>query len=199
MYDLKVPTMYTTRLLIRETKESDYSEMFEYAKLDNVGPMAGWAPHKRLSDTRQILKSFSDKKLYGQLGTGAIIYKENNKMIGTIELHSYVTEFKAELGYTISPEYWGKGLAVEASIEFLRWGFEILNLKRIECTSFVNNYQSQRVCEKLKFEYEGIRKKGYQLYDGTIHDLKCYAITDDLYFSKEYQDYLMILKNERNN
>ena len=32
-----------------------------------------------------------------------------------------------------------------------------------------------------------IRKKGYQLYDGTFHDIRCYAITDDEYFSKEYQ------------
>ena len=57
---------------------------------------------------------------------------ENNKMIGTVELHTYTPSFKAELGYTVSPYYWGFGYAVEASKEVIKYGFEELNLKRIE-------------------------------------------------------------------
>lgn len=193
---LSVPYMETKRLILRETKESDFVDMYEYAKLSNVGPIAGWAPHKRLGETKSILKLFNDKKLYGDLGTIAIIYKENNKMIGTVELHTYTHDFKAELGYTVNPEYWGQGIAVEASFKALEWGFRILNLKRIECNAYVENYSSQRVCEKLHLTFEGIRKKGYQLYDGTIHDLRCYAITDDEYYSKEYQDYIKLMEEK---
>ena len=79
MYALDVPYMETKRLILRETKESDFVDMFEYAKLPNVGPVAGWAPHRRLGETKAILRLFNDKKLCGQLGTIAIVYKENNK------------------------------------------------------------------------------------------------------------------------
>lgn len=190
MYRTSVPHMETKRLFLREIEEDDAYDMYEYAHLDNVGPVAGWAPHKRLSDTRAVINLFHEKKLCGQLGTIAIVLKENNKMIGTVELHTLLPRFKAELGYTVSPKYWGKGIALEASIKVLEWGFKVLDLKRIECSAFVDNVRSRRVCEKLNLPYEGIRKKAYQLYDGSIHDLRCYAITNDEYFSKEYQDYI---------
>ena len=48
----------------------------------------------------------------------------------------------------------------------------------------MNSTQSMRVSEKLGLTYEGIRKKGYLLYDGTIHDLACYAITDDEFYDR---------------
>ena len=40
----------------------------------------------------------------------------------------------------------------------------------------------------------GAIKKGYQLYDGSLHDIKCYAITDDEYFSNRYQKLIYELK-----
>ena len=199
MYTSSIPVMETKRLILREIRESDSVDMFEYAHLDNVGPVAGWAPHKRISETRAIISLFNDKKFNGQLGTIAIVLKENNKMIGTVELHTFTPGFKAELGYTVNPQYWGRGIAYEASLKVLEWGFRMLKLKRIECSAFVSNYRSQRVCEKLHLTYEGIRKKGYQLYDGSIHDLRCYAITDDEYFSEEYQSFLKKVKSEEEN
>lgn len=190
MFSLDVPFMETKRLFLREICEEDARDFFEYAKLDYVGPVAGWAPHRRISETKAIINLFEDKKLYGQLGTVAIILKENNKMIGTCELHTYTAGFKAELGYTINPEYWGNGYALEASKKMLEWGFKYLKLHRIECSSFVSNYQSMRICEKLGFTFEGVKKKAYRLYDGSIHDLRCYALTDDEYFSKDYQKFI---------
>ena len=168
--------------------------MFEYANLNDFGPMAGWQPHRTVGETRQIIQLFLDKVKYGQLGTFAVILKEENKMIGTLELHTYIRGFKAELGYSINPKYQGKGYATEASIEAIIWGFEELGLSRIECTTYTYNRPSQRVCEKLHLTYEGVRKKGYQLYDGSVHDLKCYAITDDEYFSNSYQKLIYNLK-----
>lgn len=176
-----LPILETPRLILREICDKDAKDMFEYAKLSYIGPVAGWEPHSSVSYTKDVIKAFNRKKYYGQLGVFAVILKSENKMIGTIELHTYTPNFKAELGYTINPSYWGNGYAVEASKELLRFGFENLNLKRIECMCFTDNNQSKRVCEKLCFVYEGIRKKGYQLYNGKICDLMAYALTDDDY------------------
>ena len=179
-----LPDIFTDRLILREVDFCDVYDMYEYAQLPFIGPTAGWEPHTSLNHTRDVITLFKQKKNYGQLGVYAIVLKENNKMIGTCELHTYTPNFKAELGYTVNPNYWGNGIALEASKALLDWGFNELKLKRIECLAFVSNEQSARVCEKLGLTYEGIRKKAYQLYDGTIGDLKCYAITDDEYFEK---------------
>jgi RimJ/RimL family protein N-acetyltransferase len=184
----KLPIIITERLLLREIEEGDAFDMFEFARLSTIGPNAGWRPHASLSETREVIKLFRNKKKYGQLGVFAIVWKENNKMIGTIELHSYVRNHKAELGYTVSPKYWGRGIAVEASKYIISWGFEKLNMKRIECTAFPENFQSRRVCEKLGFTYEGLRKKVYLNYDGSVRDLESFAITDDEYWDRIYKN-----------
>ncbi len=179
-----LPVIYTDRLILREVDQCDAYDMYEYAHLPFVGPSAGWEPHTNINHTREIINLFQQKKNYGQLGVYSIVLKENSKMIGTCELHTYTPNFKAELGYTINPNYWGNGYALEASKAMLDWGFNKLNLKRIECLAFIDNKQSSKVCEKLGLTYEGIRKKAYQLYDGSIGDLRCYAITDDEYYGK---------------
>ena len=127
MYSLDVPYMETKRLILRETDVSDCHDMFEYAQLDFIGPVAGWPPHQKLSDTKNVLRSFNAKKITGQLGTVAIVLKENNKMIGTVELHSYEANFKAELGYTLNPKYWGQGIMTEAVKILCDYAFNELN------------------------------------------------------------------------
>lgn len=182
-----LPRLETSRLILREICEKDAKDMYEYAQMPNVGPSAGWEPHTSLSYTKDVIRMFNRKKYYGQLGVYAIILKEENKMVGTIELHTFTPNFKAELGYTVSPLYWGRGIAFEASKKILEYGFEGLNLKRIECMCFPDNKQSQRVCEKLLINYEGIRRLGYQLYDGQIKDIVSYAMT--------INDYIQIKDN----
>ena len=178
----KLPVIITPRFILREIEELDASDMFEYSHLPYVGPNAGWQPHCSVSETRAIIKLFQGKKKYGQLGVFAIVIKETGKMVGTVELHTYVEGHKADLGYTVNPAYWGKGVAVEVSKYIVAWGFETLGLKRIEASAFTSNHQSKRVCEKLGFRYEGLKKKGYLSYDGSINDIDCYALTDDEYF-----------------
>ena len=179
-----LPILETSRLLLREISKEDAKDFFEYAQLPIVGPVAGWEPHRHIGDTMMTIQMFHDKNKYGQLGVYAVILKSEAKMIGTVELHTYIRGYRAELGYTISPYYWGHGYAVESSRAVLDWGFTSLNLKRIECSTFVSNSQSRRVCEKLGLTYEGVRKKGYLLYDGTVHDVYSYALTDDEYYDR---------------
>ena len=188
MIDMNLPLIETLRLTLREIEQIDTYDMYEYAKLNEVGPTAGWRPHASSSETSATIKLFQSKKKYGQPGVYAIILRESNKMIGTVELHSYTKDYKAELGYTINPKYWGNGYAAEASRAIISWGFEELGLKRIECTTFSTNHQSSRVCEKLDLTYEGKRKKGYLLYDGSTHDLECFAITDDEYYDRLFNN-----------
>lgn len=179
-----LPVLETERLILREIEDRDCFDMHEYACLPNVGITAGWEPHESLGQTKNVIKLFRGKVNYGQLGVFAVVLKKENKMIGTVELHTYTKGFKAELGYTISPYYWGHGYAVEASKALLAWGFDGLELKRIECIVFADNKQSIRVCEKLGLTYECIKKKGYMLYNGYIGDVACYSIIDDEFYEK---------------
>jgi ribosomal-protein-alanine N-acetyltransferase len=181
-----LPTIFTERLILRNISLEDAKDMYEYAKTPYVGPVAGWHPHKSLAETKAVINMFLAYQTKGSLGVYAIVLKNENKMIGTIELFNYVPNFKAELGYSLNPSYWGNGLVPEAAEAILSWGFEDLNLKRIEVNLFTDNYQSERVCQKLGMTYEGLIRNGYLRYDGLIFDEKKYSITDNEYFKTRY-------------
>ena len=133
---MNLPTLKTERLIIRPLSVFDAEDMFEYAQTDLVGPNAGWEPHTSVKETAQILKQMIMFKPLHELGNWAIVLKETNKMIGTIELYNLSPLFKAELGYALNPKYWGQGIVYEAGKEVLKFAFEVLYLKRVEAGTF---------------------------------------------------------------
>lgn len=185
----KLPIFKTERLILRDICPNDAFDMFEYSCSPLVGPMAGWEPHRTIYETSAVINIFIESKNRGEPGVFAIVDRKLNKMIGTIELYNYKPNFKAELGYALNPAYWGKGIIVEAANCLLEWGFNDLNLKRIEVAAFLENHQSQRVCEKLGFQKEGIARNAYLRYDGIVCDKVMYGMTDYDYYETIKQEY----------
>lgn len=118
-------TLITERLILREWKETDSKDLYEYAKSELVGPNAGWPPHKNEEESKEIIKMFiRDDNTY------AIVLKEENKVIGGIGLHDRkpddsLTELKQkEIGYVLNPKYWGRGIIPEAVNCLLKYGFK---------------------------------------------------------------------------
>ena len=53
----------TKRLILRPWEENDASDLYRYAKNPNIGPIAGWPPHKNIEDSLNIIKTvFSQKE-----------------------------------------------------------------------------------------------------------------------------------------
>ena len=179
------PIIQTKRLILRPLHRNDSTSIFKYAKLETVGPLAGWEPHKTLKDTDDFINYALRKKEYGQPGVYSIILKETSKMIGTIEIHSYKDQ-KGAIGFVLNPEYWNKGYVTEASKACIIYALEILELKRLEYCHFPHNPASKRVCEKLGFIYEGTLRNKYLLYDGTILDDVVYSLTNTDYESLDW-------------
>ena len=53
----------TERLVLRPWTEADAESLFEYAKDPDVGPIAGWSPHKSVEESLNVIKKvFSGKE-----------------------------------------------------------------------------------------------------------------------------------------
>lgn len=118
-----------------------------------------------------------NKKKSGLLLNFAIRNSEK-KLIGGISYHMKygLTSHKDELGYWLGRDYWNKGIMSKVVKKFCDYGFDSLNLIRIEATVFENNIASCRVLEKCGFEFEGLLKK-YYMKDGNFINVRLYAIT----------------------
>lgn len=144
----------TERLILRPWNEGDAEILFEYASDPDVGPPAGWPPHKNIEESMDVIQNvFSGSECY------AICEKENGKAIGAVELklngHTDMTrrDDECELGYWLGKPFWGRGYMPEAVKELIRHGFEDLGMTTIWCGYYDGNEKSRRVQEKTGFVY----------------------------------------------
>ncbi|HAT61715.1 MAG TPA: GNAT family N-acetyltransferase [Prevotella sp.] len=165
----------TERLILRNITENDACDIFEYGKEANVGPNAGWKPHKNIDETKDIMKNVFINQQY----VFGIVLKENNKMIGSVGL---IKDPKREnphalmLGYAISEKYWGQGIVPEASKAIIKLGFENPEIDIITCCCYSFNKRSRRVIEKCGFMYEGCLRNGEMRYDGEVFDIESFSL-----------------------
>ena len=146
--------LQTDRLLLRTIDEADAEGLFEYAKDPEVGPIAGWPPHKSVKETRKVIRDvLSGPECY------AICRKVDGSVIGVIELklrgRTDLTDQKdeCELGYWLGRPFWGQELMPEAVRELLRYAFEELGMKKIWAGYYEGNDRSRRVQEKCGFRH----------------------------------------------
>ena len=144
----------TERLILRPWEDSDAEDLYQYAKDERVGPIAGWPVHTSIEHSRAVIRN-----VLSAPETYAAVLKETGKPVGCIGLmlgeNSNITIGwdEAEIGYWIGVPYWGRGLIPEAMRELVRRGFEDLNLQKIWCGYFDGNENSRRVQEKCGFIY----------------------------------------------
>ena len=147
--------MQTKRLTLRPWKENDAEAMYAYARDPEVGPPAGWPPHKDVDESMRIIRMFMQNP-----ETYAICLKGEDHPIGCIDLklkgRTDMTDRddECELGYWLGKPYWGRGLMSEAAREMLRHAFEDLGMQKVWCGYYDGNEKSQRVQEKLGFRYQ---------------------------------------------
>ena len=154
--DITSVKLETNRLILRAFDDFDLDDFYEYASVEGVGEMAGWKHHASRAESEKILDFFIREKK-----TFALVYKENNKVIGSLGIEEYMEkEFPIlddlrcrEIGYVLSKEYWGQGIMVEAVKRIIDYCFEELKLDAITVGHFTNNNQSKRVIEKCGFRY----------------------------------------------
>lgn len=150
----------TPRLILRRMSVRDRNDMYEYASRDEVTKYLLWRTHKTPEHTKRYLEYVVSLYRSGQFFDFAIEYRKNSKMIGTCGFASIDENNRcAEVGYVISPDYKGKGIASEALDAMLRFGFCDIGLNRIEARYMTENIASRRVMEKCGMTFEGIYKQ----------------------------------------
>jgi [ribosomal protein S5]-alanine N-acetyltransferase len=82
---------------------------------------------------------------------------------------------RTEIGFELSKEQWGKGIALEAVEAIINYGYEHMNFQRIEALIEPPNRASQKLVEKLGFIREGLLRN-YEFTNGKFDDLYMYSL-----------------------
>jgi ribosomal-protein-alanine N-acetyltransferase len=101
--------------------------------------------------------------------------RRSRRLIGAIRFNRFERPWKVgEIGYELSPEFWGRGLMTEAVNAVVGCGFGTFGLNRIEAWTLPGNPGSDRVLEKSGFRYEGTaRQRAW--FKGAFHDFRMFS------------------------
>ena len=136
-----------------------------------------WDTHRSIEDSESFLSFAPEGYRRGDFGGWGIVLKDSGAFIGTCGLDAgYAPEHdRAELGYVLSREHWGKGLMPEAVRAVIAFGFGRMGLNRVEARCIAENTASARVMEKAGMTYEGTLRER-EFIKGAYRDMKLYSI-----------------------
>ena len=148
--------MESERILLRSWRESDAESLYNYASDPEVGPRAGWPPHKSIEESLEIIRTF-----FHNDRTWAIELKATGEAIGCIgyfvhgESNIDIGENDAETGYWVARPYWNQGICSEALVMLIDYCFNEKGFQNLWSDYFPDNPASGHVMEKCGFRDTG--------------------------------------------
>ena len=171
------PNLHTSRLNLREIIEADANDLLRIHGDANHMAWFGTDPIADLDASKKVISTFASWRQLANPGTRwGLELKERPGLIGSCGLFAWNRGWKkCTLGYELAPEATGKGLMREALFEVLEWGFEHMELNRVEAQVHESNRPSIRLLECCGFAHEG-RLREVAFWANRHHDLQQYSL-----------------------
>lgn len=101
----------------------------------------------------------------------------DDKICGMVGLRIDRANDRGEIGYWLSKDQTGKGIATMAVKQVLEIGFKTYRLHKIIIQAVDGNRKSREIPKRLGFKFEGILREHYKLH-GRYRDLYNFSITE---------------------
>ena len=151
--------LQTPRLTLRPFTEKDVDLIAHHCNDPEVSRNTATIPFPYPREKAESFLAYTRNKNQSGGAVVGIVWNETDTLCGCIELgrnHEEQKHNRAELGYWIGRDFWGQGIATEAGLAMLAYGFDSLKLHKITSGYYDFNAGSARVQEKLGFKIEGV-------------------------------------------
>lgn len=172
----------TERLILKGLTPVDMNYIFENFTKPEIKRILG---HR--SEDDYLKEESKQKNGYSSYNRSFILFllmdRSSDKIIGRCGLHNWNMEHKrAEIGYVMEDEnFKKKELMTEAVSAIIDYGFNKMNLNRIEALVGIDNVASLRIMEKFNFIKEGVLRQHFHISD---------TYEDSVLFSKLLSEYI---------
>jgi ribosomal-protein-alanine N-acetyltransferase len=147
--DMTIPTLATSRLILRAFTAEDVDPMFRIINEEGVlryFPGTGSLARDRVQGMIDgLLKHWADRGY----GLWAVESPASGELMGRCGLQWLPDTEEVEVDFVLAKPFWGQGFATEAARASVQFGFDQLRLDRIIGIVHVDNEASKRVLEKL--------------------------------------------------
>ncbi|MCF6211564.1 MAG: GNAT family N-acetyltransferase [Gammaproteobacteria bacterium] len=168
------PEIESERLLLRAFTPLDAKDVQKLAGNKKVSEMTLNIPHPYEDGmAEEWISTHCSNWENRKIITYAVSDRISKKLLGTVGFVR-IEESKAELGYWIGKQYWGRGYCTEAATALIKFACINLSVVTISAEHLSSNPASGRVMEKLGMHYVGSK---YRLdRDGKQAKMKVYEL-----------------------
>ena len=182
-----LPTIETARLRLRWLTPDDIPALLEIFGDPQVCRYWSRPPLRDLAEAAalhsEIVRYFEAQSLF-QWG---VADATDDRVIGTCTLAALSWEHRrAEVGFALARAAWGQGYMSEALPAMIRFGFDALELHRLEADVDPRNQSSIALLERMGFRREGYLRERYRL-NGEIQDAVLYGLLRSEFASGQQQ------------
>jgi len=167
-----------------EIGKDGLADMHEYSIKPEFYEFLTYDPFKTIEDTSAYIDKLIKRS---SLETGHywfIRLNKSNKIIGTFGLMNIdLSTGSTEIGYGLSPDYWGGGYFTETLTAVVKYLFLELNFHRIWAKTQSNNIASIKSLNKCGFQKEGVLRDFYFSSEGIRYDATILSILRDEFYN----------------
>lgn len=158
---LTLPNLTTKRLALRQLLPEDDRDLYALRSDDRVNQFIDRPKPASIEEVQAFIQNLNAGVRQREWMYWVIARRTDFRLIGTICLWNIVVETStAEIGYELIPEAQGQGFMQEALEEVVAFGFQAMNLKKIEAWTHPANTASIRLLEKTGFKVDEQVKAG---------------------------------------
>lgn len=189
MKDIGIPhtiVLETERLILQELTPELYDYMFaKWSDEDIMAYLGNPTDADFELEKQKYIKGLTS--FYLSFKNFLIVEKSTSRIIGRIGYHTWkAAHERAEIGYGLYyEEDKNKGYMKEAMKTVLIYGFEQMNLNRVEAFASPLNTPSIKLIERYGFQYEGLLRQHYGR-NGVREDSAVYGLLRSEYESLKH-------------
>lgn len=170
------PDLLTPRLHLREIALTDAPALFTIHADAEWMRWYGVEPLTELAQAERLAEMFHNWTAAGTGYRWAIERRSDNRLIGTCGLFRWNHSWRnCVIGYEIARDSQRQGYMKEALQSVLDFGFDGMDLHRVQAETHPHNLASIGIAKKLGFRFEGVHRE-QALWGGQFHDLHCYSL-----------------------
>ena len=173
---LPQPELSSPRLRLREVRDGDAAALFAIHSDARVMRYWSYPAWTELEQAEQKIADIQRQRRELDMLVWAIADADSDLLIGSSAIfHMDLAQARAEIGYSLHPDWHGRGLASEALQLVLGHAFNELELRRIEADIDPRNQPSCRLVERFGFFREGLLRERWHV-NGEICDSAIYGL-----------------------
>ena len=155
------PELRTKRLLLRQVLPTDAAAVMRIRGNEDAMRYIPRPRAKTIEDALSVIEMLTNGINEGKSINWAVCNIENPSEIYGIMgyVNFYPEQGKAEIGYMLHPDYWGKGFIPEAIVEVEKFGFEQINLQSIEAKIDPRNDNSRKILLRNNYQFDRLMQK----------------------------------------